>query len=596
MKSKNFLGISLAALMVAPVILSGCNQIDDETTASTNTIKQNVTLNMYVITNAETDLDQAKAVQMAINEITLPEYKTMVKINYFTEDEYWAAVDTAEQEAIEYQEQKQAETEAKRKAAKEANSATGTKKEESEAVEDAESVDQEFNELIDQVFDEDSTDIELEHPQLDIFFVNSADKFFELIEDERLASIDSYITLENKILNSYIHPTFFLGAKAGKGLTYGVPTNKPIGEYEYFVFDKGLLDKYGYSAENLNTFESLGEYLSVIRTREPGYVPLTRAASVYGFDFLGEDGSAVGTQKFDDESAFPGFAVSLFDVNAFYDHFETIRNYRLAGYIPASYNGEAFAVDVRTGSYHKMQELEAQGYECVVYKAPRATSENILNSVFVVSKYSENPSRATELIRHFNTNPELANLLQYGIEGTHYYADDAGEVTHVTADGVYSMNNKQTGNLYIKHTEIGESGYIESYKAQNLDSVPHAFLGFSTADLDIEDKIMLEKANEITRAYYPGLMSGSYDINSIKSEIKNRLAAIDISAELAAYYAENAADAEETDSNIAEEEVYTFADTVEEIDSLYSRFSDISNPYHPTNPRTVVEEDYLIED
>ena len=595
MKSRKFFAAVLALLMLAPAVLSGCKQVDNESSASTNTIKQNVTLNMYVMTNEETDEEQAKAVQMAINEITLPEYKTMVKINYVTADEYWDTIDAAEIAANEYLEQKKAEAEAKKKAQKEANKAgnTAPKVDDGKVTEEEiEIVDKEFNDLIDKVFDENSTDITLEHDQLDIFFVDSPEKYFELIADDRIVSIDNYVTLENKILNSYIHPNFFVGAKAGKGLTYGIPVNKPIGEYEYFVFNKDLLAKYGYDAEALNTFEALGEYLQVIRSREPGIVPLTRAASIYGFDFYGDEGSALGTQKFDEDSSFPGFIVSLYEVNAFYKHFETIRSYKLAGYIPANYNGAPFAVDVRRGGYADMAALEEQGYECVVYKAPRATSENILDSVFVVSKASENPSRATEIIRHFNTNPELANLLQYGILGTHYYVDEKDEVTHVTIDGVYSMNNEQTGNLYIKYSEMGESHLIDSYKAQNLDSVPHAFLGFNPERLDIEDKLMIEKANAITKPYYPGLMAGLYDINSIKTEIKNKLAAIDITEELAAYYAANPEEFDET----KEPEAYVFADAVSEIDDLYSRFSDMMNMYHPENYRTIEEESYLIDE
>ena len=50
-------------------------------------------LNMYIITEDTTTKEAANKVQMEINRILLPEYKTMLKINYITQDEYWDTVE-----------------------------------------------------------------------------------------------------------------------------------------------------------------------------------------------------------------------------------------------------------------------------------------------------------------------------------------------------------------------------------------------------------------------------------------------------------------------------------------------------------------------
>ena len=125
MKMKRILGAFLALAMMIPVVLTGCKSDDSETT-DTSSIRQNIVLNMYILTDEKTDLEQAQAVEIALNEILLPDYRTVVKLNYITSDgadeaEYWDAIDKTEEEALAYIEQLDAEAEAKKQAEKEAN-------------------------------------------------------------------------------------------------------------------------------------------------------------------------------------------------------------------------------------------------------------------------------------------------------------------------------------------------------------------------------------------------------------------------------------------------------------------------------------------
>ncbi len=537
MKIKKLLAILLSAVMVLPVLLTGCSSEEDEITE--NSIRQNITLNMYILTEEETDPEQAKAVQMAINEILLPDYKTTMKINYLTADNYWSEIEKMELETIEYNEKLEAEAEAARQAAKEANKNANknNKKDEEEEVDLSEveaEIEEEFNELVDQVFEQD--DIILENPQIDIFLVNDPQKYAQLIEQKRIAPIDQYITLENKELTSYIYPTFLVGAKLGTSSTYGIPVNKAIGQYEYFVFDKALLDKYGMKAEDMKTFESLGQYLSVIKANEPGVVPLAHAAAPQFFEYYGEEGSALGVLDYQ-------MIVSSYGEGAdsvVKSHYKTVRNYKHAGYIPDTYTaGTRFAVDVRKGYAYSPDEWEQQDgreYETVVYKAPVATNNNTLDSVFVVSSLCKNPSRAVEVIKLLTTDPEITNLLQYGVSGTHYYFDSDTQTVNVNQNAGYFMNTNYTGNAYIKYPLKGEVNHKEDYIRQNLDSIASLYYCFVPA-LSAEDAILLEKANAISLRYYPGLLGGIYDVDSVFADINAQLNALTVSdTEIEAYY------------------------------------------------------------
>ena len=541
MKTKRLLASFLSLAIALPLSLTGCQNQADDIDSQQTSIRQNVTLNMYILTEKETDPEQAKAVQMAINEILLPSYKTTMKINYLTEDEYWDAIDRMEADTKEYEEKVAAEAAAAKAAAKEANLNKNKTDKTDATAEDTvteEQVDQEFNNLIDDVFESD--DIVLEHPQIDIFLVNSAEKYQSLINENRLTALDQYITLENKVLNSYVYPTFFTGAKLGTTQIYGVPVNKPIGEYEYFVFNKELLDKYGYSADDMKTFDSLEGYLSVIAANEPGVVPLAHAEEPQFFEYYKTEGGALGIgSDLVLRSAFSdGYADEV------KNHYATIRRYRTAGYLPDEYtDGTPFAVDIRRGYGYSPEEWSREDgteYECTVYKRPMATNDNTLNSIFVVSALSKNPSRATEVISLFNTNAELANLLQFGIEGTHYYLNSETGKIRINPNGGYIMNNDYTGNRYLKYDLDGEDNHLEAYKQQNLDSLVSLYYGF-VPELTLQDELTLERADEIALEYYPGLLRGDYDVDTTFAQINARLNSIDVSSEIAAMLRENPA-------------------------------------------------------
>ena len=95
MKFKKLLSILLAATMLfSAVVMTGCSGTNSEEDAANSTSTREITtVNMYILTESTTTPEAAAAVELEINRILLPEYKTMLKINYLTQDEYWPTVD-----------------------------------------------------------------------------------------------------------------------------------------------------------------------------------------------------------------------------------------------------------------------------------------------------------------------------------------------------------------------------------------------------------------------------------------------------------------------------------------------------------------------
>ena len=96
-----------------------------------------------------------------------------------------------------------------------------------------------------------------------------------------------------------------------------------------------------------------------------------------------------------------------------------------------------------------------------------------------------------KVITYLNTNQELRDLLQYGIENQHYERNDDGTVKLLSNEkfGIYRMDLEKTGNCFIATPteELGADAWTYA-KMQNNDSLINPLLGFDfnamTADSD----------------------------------------------------------------------------------------------------------------
>ena len=493
MKSKRVLSFLLAAVMVFTAFAAGgCAKKNNNDENETSGI---VALNMFIMTEDETSPSAAREVQMAINEITVPKYKMLVKINYLKPDEYWAAVDAAEDSTINYVADEIAlldaeaadSTDASADASADTAADTITKTDKP-VVKDVSQMT--FNEAIDYVFDID--DITLPEPQIDVFVVDDYDKFLELADDERLAEID--IKYDRKVLTKYIHPTI-LSTTSIDGKTYGVPANfKMEGKYEFLVFNKDLLDKYHYSVHDLRKIEDMGDYLSLIKANEPGYYPISDLPEMAGAEIY--DGILFSLSKLTQISA-SSYPVYL-NNSAYADYLKKTASYRQKGYV-ASANGVTdakYAIEYVTADHlidREWTDENGTSYQAYLYDIPRVTAKEAFKSAMCVSAYSIHKSKAAELIELFNTDSELANLLQYGISGKHY-REENGIVTYIDTDAenTYRMNNFLTGNTYIKYTTKENADYVEKAKETNLGTAPSAYFGFQLNFDDVDSKSIYE--------------------------------------------------------------------------------------------------------
>lgn len=125
--------------------------------------------------------------------------------------------------------------------------------------------------------------------------------------------------------------------------------------------------------------------------------------------------------------------------------------------------------------------IDGRDYYAIVVKYPQADENDIFGNMFGVSAFSKYVTESMEVITELNTNKELKNILQYGIEGVHYVIEK-GALRRLNND--YMMNMDVTGNCFIAYPEEGKpADYWENVKNQNSEALIDPLLGFDLTEL-----------------------------------------------------------------------------------------------------------------
>ena len=205
---------------------------------------------------------------------------------------------------------------------------------------------------------------------------------------------------------------------------------------------------------------------------------------------------------------------ALFTNAEYHKMFATLKNYEYEEYYGEVKDGQRAAVSFMKGDSRIKETYEKNGvyvgedgkeYYVVIAEYPEATEEELYGNMYAVYANSNHLARAMKVITYLNTNQELRDLLQYGIENQHYERNDDGTVKLLSNEkfGIYRMDLEKTGNCFIASPteELGADAWTYA-KTQNNDSLINPLLGFdfnlATADSDYSlDVALIDHIKEL---------------------------------------------------------------------------------------------------
>lgn len=365
-----------------------------------------------------------------------------------------------------------------------------------------------------------------------------------------------YMQTEGAQMYRAINEKFWKGVQVD-GKILGVPTNKELAVPLQFVFCRELVEKYGIDVSNYRTFHSLMPLLKLIAENEPEYIPLFFDASHYdlmstlGYEYITETLPLV--IRSDSGSC---RLVNGFESEEVRSLLRTMRRYYQAGYINADasirtyisrFDDEKIFLRLASGGPDIDVSLSGSfGYGVIAVQAAKsvATTASARAAVMAVNARSEHPKEAVQFLNALNTDPEIRNLLNFGIEGKHYVLTDEGQVRSIS-DGYQGVTYTQ-GNWFILRTREGESlNRWETFEKFNDTAQESNLLGFMP-DYSAYPEI-LEDVTRIYEKYYSALITGTVDPDVYVPKMNEELAAAgldilrqDLQSQIDAWLAEKA--------------------------------------------------------
>lgn len=508
-----FMCLLLALVLALPLLLASCSK------AVETEDKPAAVYTLCCITGESTTPESITQVEYELNRTLFYRIGSIVKLVFATADEYQEMIEAKQVEVKDYID---GTNESGKNESKEKQVLVNTAKL-SDSAKAAGYTAMSGDAILDDLAN--GIEIELECPRIDLFLATSYQEYLKLVEDEKVAALDTILTHEAKAIRSNVHSSFFNAAKVN-GKTYGVPCNTIIGEYTYLVFNKNVLEASGAAQETMYSMEDLSDYLALIKKQNPDIIPLANTVTPYALSFMFEDGFATYVNN-------NGYVRSTYTDDTVNKYFTMLSRYSALGYFQnadGKKGDEAdFAVKFMTGTKEEMELIaEENNYTYNQYTVPIATSENSIDCIYCVSSLCPESWRtdAMRILSALYTDVNLQNTFLYGVENTHYTVEGKQVVR---LNKTYMMNYGHTGNCFIAYTDKDAGDSLTKWddaRKQNIDARESKTIGFTfdptsykfVTGLDEKGKeietIVTEPDYqgilwEIIQPYYAQLMNGT---------------------------------------------------------------------------------------
>ncbi len=296
----------------------------------------------------------------------------------------------------------------------------------------------------------------------------------------------------------------YINACRVNGQLYGLPNNRDMAQGRgCAAIGTEYLEGIGYPVDNSAeimkiSIDELNDIYAKLHDKYPElevYRPVTGSMAQFSnVDILG--GNAFGVLlDYGKELK----VENLFTSDFYKDYCARMYDYNQKGYISKDAATDTTAVTelVKAGTLMgyttggkpgiKQQETNLCGRPMTIFQTldDYVSSAAVASFPWSISINTVNAEASMKLLNAFYTDPDLANLLSWGMEGTHYKVLDSGTITY--ADGVDVTNSGWSHNVtwlmpnqYITYVWDGNDPALwENIKAFNKNAQKSAASGFT---------------------------------------------------------------------------------------------------------------------
>lgn len=350
----------------------------------------------------------------------------------------------------------------------------------------------------------------------------------------QIIPLDDLLAAYGQELVEAIGAEYIEGGRVG-GQVYGITTGRDLAKSYGLQMRRDLVDKHGIDYQGIKDLDTLEAALRTIHENEPDLIPLVPSMGEltrnWGWDTLGDDITNLGVlMDFGKELT----VVNLYETDFYKDFVTRMRTWYQDGLImqDAVNNTEATGALMKSGAAfggltnlkpgYEVQETRNNGIEIVVSEIipAYATTSDVQMATWAISSGCKNPEAAMKLMNVLYTDPEIVNLLIYGIEGVHYVAvgEAAGGQKMIDyPEGVDAVNTgyKPSGgwiwcNQTIGHVWEGNSpDYWQEQTDFNNTAIRSSAYGFTYDSANVRNQVTA--CTNVVSKYHKALMCGALD-------------------------------------------------------------------------------------
>lgn len=339
----------------------------------------------------------------------------------------------------------------------------------------------------------------------------------------------------------------FMKAATLEGKVYGIPANKGVAKAPTFLYRADIMEEIGTDPETIKTIDDLTEVFAKVKEAYPDMSPLVpvnpgdsgMVNTIYGFDYLGDRYlNPTGVLKGDSMTV-----ENFYETEEFKNILTLAREWYNAGYImgdaatTTSTSTELLSADKGfsyisnyAGSDAAIQISAQTGKDIggIRLSDPYLMTTEVNSVTWMVASTSKVPEKALEFLDLTYTDPDVINLIIYGIEGRDYVK--VSDKTVAYPDGLDASSVPYTAQLSCGicgsqfNQYVLDGADLETFdimRDDNLNSGKSKAFGFMFDSSSV--KTQYTAVSNVINQYLPGLRCGSLDPETELPKFQQRL-------------------------------------------------------------------------
>lgn len=282
--------------------------------------------------------------------------------------------------------------------------------------------------------------------KMDIVCAGFTQKVTDIAGDGILMPLDDYLKYAPTLVDQV---SDYMEVGKVDGVQYAIPSNGYAAVGKGFVYNKDMADKYGIVLKDGVTYDELSDAFEILAkdgvygtSNGPG--ESFNAQFFYNLELYGTNGDY--GMIFDPVNSTT--IENVFASDMFKEYCKQMKAWVDKGYMPA----DALTNTTSPQEYFAMQKLFGMttnlsmseyatwqsgmpfNVDIVEVQEPVVTTNSIMQQMWGLASTCENPKKSMEFLNYMYENPDVANLLQYGVEGQNYVKVN-GTKKVITVDG-----------------------------------------------------------------------------------------------------------------------------------------------------------------